>query len=110
MRYIQVAEYLRRCYGTRWIRLSLCYRKRCMGKFLGFCFFLCGVAAVYMWGVRPLTSESTTVNTPAISVVARASSTPALLSGDQRAVAGVVNAFLIAWRAGQYSPMYDELT
>jgi penicillin-binding protein 2 len=81
-----------------------------MGKFLGFCFFLCGVAAVYMWGVRPLTSESTTVNTPAISVVARASSTPALLSGDQRAVAGVVNAFLSAWRGGQYSVMYDDLT
>ncbi|MDB5057501.1 MAG: penicillin-binding protein 2, partial [Chloroflexi bacterium] len=81
-----------------------------MGKFLGFCFFVCGVAAVYMWGVRPLTSGSPAAKSTPITITARVSSTRVVYNTDQRAVSGAVSSFLTGWRNGQYSQMYDLLT
>ena len=81
-----------------------------MGKFLGLCFFACGMAAVYFWGVRPLLSQSSTASTlPPVTIVARATTPPAS-STDQQAAARAARAFLAAWQGKHYSAMYDELT
>ena len=83
-----------------------------MGKLLGFCFFACGIAAVYFLGVRPLVSQSLTATTaPAVTIVARATTTPPLqLSTDQRAAAHAAADFLTQWQAKQYGAMYGDLT
>jgi penicillin-binding protein 2 len=81
-----------------------------MGKFLGFIFFLCGLAAVYMWGVRPLTSGSAAIQNVPISIITRGSSTPVLSSEDQRAVSHTASAFLTDWHGANYGKMYDLLS
>ncbi len=82
-----------------------------MGKFLGFCFFACGMAAVYFWGVRPLLGQTTTA-TPAdtVTIVARATTTLPALSTDEQAAARAAGSFLTAWQGGRYSDMYEQLT
>src|SRR5260370_24500163 len=81
-----------------------------MGKFVGFIFFLCGLAAVYLWGVRPLTSGSAAIKNAPITIVTRGSSTPVLSSDDQRAVSRTASAFLANWHSANYGKMYDLLT
>ncbi len=83
-----------------------------MGKFLGLCFFACGIAAVYFWGVRPLISQSSTASvSPPVTIVARATNTPPSdLSTDQLAAGSTARSFLTAWQNKQYSAMYDQLT
>ena len=94
-----------------WPRQSMLSRV-VMGKFLGFCFFACAIAAVYYWGVRPLAGQSSTASTsPSMLIVARATTTPLpVLSTDQQAAANAARAFLTEWQGTRYSAMYDELT
>src|SRR5579885_2537591 len=80
-----------------------------MGKFLGLCFFVAGLAAVYMWGVRPLIAG--TPSTPApITVTARGAPTPIIFTSDERDVATAAQVFLQDWQAKDYAAMYDLLT
>ena len=81
-----------------------------MGKVLGLLFFVCGIGAVYFWGVRPLTTGSAAAPSTPIVITARVGATPVVFNVDQRAVASTVSAFLTGWRNGQYGPMYDLLS
>lgn len=80
-----------------------------MGKLLGFCFFVAGIAAVYLFGVRPLVAGTPPASSPPIALTPRSAPTP-VFNTDQRQVAQAANAFLQDWQATNYSHMYDALT
>jgi penicillin-binding protein 2 len=82
-----------------------------MGKFLGLCFFVAGLAAIYVWGVQPLLRQSATSQTTTpIVLSAQGSPTPVVLTADAQHAAGAAESFFRAWSAGQYAQMYDLLT
>jgi penicillin-binding protein 2 len=80
-----------------------------MGKVIGFCFFLAGLAAVYVWGVQPLLRASSVAPGAPIVVVTHAPSTAVPSAPDQQAVARVASQYLSDWQRRQYSAMYDLL-
>jgi len=82
-----------------------------MSKLLGFCFFVCGVVAVYVWGIRPLTAVSNPMPAaPTAIVMTRVpSATPVAPTVDQRAVASAAGTFLYKWQQGEYASMYAQL-
>lgn len=81
-----------------------------MGKFLGFCFFVAGLVAVYFLGVRPLLTQSSSGNTVAITVTARGGATPVVFTTDQRQAASAASRFLADWGSAHYAAMYAALT
>ncbi|HWE61480.1 MAG TPA: NTF2-like N-terminal transpeptidase domain-containing protein, partial [Chloroflexota bacterium] len=81
-----------------------------MAKLFGLCCFVAGLAAVYMWGIRPLSQGSPTASGNPIAITSRGQPTPLVLNGDQRGVEAAARAFLDRWQAGQFSAMYDLLT
>lgn len=80
-----------------------------MGKLLGFLFFVAGLAAVYIWGIRPLTAN-TDAGGRAIVLTTRGQPTPRILNDDQRGASTVASRFLARWQARDYNGMYDLLT
>ena len=82
-----------------------------MAKFLGFCFFIVCIVAVYLWGVRPLLqqSASTQATTP-IALATRGHPTPAFVTGDALGASTAAATFLHEWSAGKYTDMYGLLS
>src|SRR5579875_1486134 len=82
-----------------------------MGKFLGLCFFVAGLAAIYVWGVRPLLRQgSSSQTTTPIVLSAQGSPTPVVLTADAQHAASAAESFFREWSGGQYAQMYAMLT
>ena len=80
-----------------------------MGKILGLLMFLAGLAAVYLWGIRPLTQGAQDPG-KAITIIARGSPTSVVYTTDERAAAQVAQQFLQGWQDRRYGAMYGLLT